>query len=129
MQTVASYVGTEYENGIYYTVTPSNTVTISDFVNSSSVTNIIIPAEIDGRPVTEIRDSAFYYNSYLKSVSVPNSIIKMGEYAFYNCNDLASVTFEENSQLTNIATSSFQSCTLSSIKIPKTVTKIEELAF
>ncbi len=131
MQTVASaYVGTEYQNGIYYTVTPSNTVTISDFENSSSVTNVVIPAEIDGKPVTAIGNSAFSYATYLQAVSIPSGIAEMGNHAFYSCKSLKNITFVENSQLTKIGSYAFRSCeNLSSIKVPKGVTEIEELAF
>ena len=60
----------------------------------------------------------------------PDSVTTIGDYAFYYCSNLTTVTISENSQLTTIGKSAFSSCTsLTSIFIPDSVTKIGSYAF
>lgn len=42
-------------------------------------------------PVTRIRREAFWYNSDLTSVTIPNSVNNIGDYAFAGCNGLTKV--------------------------------------
>ena len=71
-----------------------------------------------------------FYNKNITSVTLPDTIEKIGAYAFYNCTSLTSVTFGENSQLTSIGAYAFYDCTsLTSITISENVTSIERLAF
>lgn len=50
-----------------------------------------IPADIVGKPVTEIDDYAFGFAD-LTSVAIPSSVIHIGEYAFGYCGGLTDVT-------------------------------------
>ena len=71
-----STAGFEYElsdDGTAYTV-----VGIAD----TETTNIVIPATYKGLPVTSIGGSAFVRCSSLTSVTIPNSVTSIGEYAF-----------------------------------------------
>lgn len=66
----------------------------------------------------------------IKKVEIPNSITSIGEYAFYECKNLKSITFGENSQLEIIGSSAFRFCNgLESIVIPDSVKRIDSIAF
>jgi len=69
-------------------------------------------------------------NSTETTYEIPASVTSILGYAFYACDSLESVTFEENSQLASIANSAFAgSWSLKSIEIPDSVTSIGEGAF
>ncbi len=57
----------------------------------TSITNAVIPAEINGLPVTAIAENAFLECSGLTSVTIPDSIESIGESAFWYCSGLKSV--------------------------------------
>jgi len=84
-----------------------------------------IPEEIDGMPVTTIADNAFAGAKGITSVVIPESVTDIGEFAFYNCPDLSSVTIHgkrggEGAQavgrngtvVTNIGEYAFAGCTV-----------------
>lgn len=101
---------------------------ISIFNCDEEATEVEIPAEIDGVPVTEIGWKAFYNCKNLTSVTIPDSITSIGVYSFYGCSDLTSITIPNS--VKTIGNSAFSNCSkLSSIKIPKSVTNIDTVAF
>lgn len=78
--------------------------------------------------LTEIGDNAFYKCSSLTQISIPNSVIKIGSYAFSECTSLKDVYLPSN--LTLIGYSAFYNCTnLLSISIPSSVKDINQYAF
>ncbi|MDE6780704.1 MAG: leucine-rich repeat domain-containing protein, partial [Ruminococcus sp.] len=52
---------------------------------------VVIPAEIDGLPVTYIGDDAFKNNKGLASVVIPDSVTVIGWGSFSDCTALTSV--------------------------------------
>lgn len=46
---------------------------------------VVIPDEIDSTPVTIIGDKAFYKNKEIRSITISDSVIKIGESAFAYC--------------------------------------------
>lgn len=104
--------GTEYEVGL------SN-------INGTSV---LIPDTHNGLPVTRIGENAFYDNSNLRSVTIPDSVTSIGSSAFYACKNLTSVTLGNG--VTTIDYGAFQRCyRLTSITLPATLTSIGRYGF
>ena len=57
-----------------------------------NVTEVVIPSEIEGYPVTAIGEYAFYNCKKLKSVYISKVVKNIYRRAFYNCSNLKSVT-------------------------------------
>ena len=102
-------------------------LTITD-CNESAAGELVIPAEIEGLPVTGIGDEAFYYCSSLTSISIPEGVTSIGDSAFSYCRSLTSITIPEG--VTRIMDEAFSSCeSLTSITIPDSVISIGDEAF
>ena len=93
--------------------------------------DVVIPNTYNGKPVTEIADQSFWINNeYITSITVPDSVTKIGTYAFSDCRALKTITFGKSSKLDYIGEKAFWACyELSSISIPESVTFIGSNAF
>ena len=113
------------DNGLVYEIL-GDYVEITDYTGNS--TNLIIPAEINGIPVTSIGDHAFSYCHDLASIDLPDSITSIGEYAFLRCSSLMSISIPKG--VTIIDNYTFSGCSsLNTISIPSGVTSIYGYAF
>ena len=93
-----------------------------------SLSELIIPSEIDGIQVTSICYSAFAYCTSLTSIVIPDSVTSIGEGAFEHCTSLTSIVIPDS--VTSIDYSAFAYCeSLTSIVIPDSVTSIGYYAF
>lgn len=89
---------------------------------------ISIPPEIEGYPVTEVRDNAFYCCISLKQISLPDSVSYMGHHCFYGCSSLESIVLPAN--LTEVGMGCFCGCTsLAAISIPETIASLPDSCF
>jgi hypothetical protein len=89
--------------------------------------NLVIPAKISRWLVTTIEAGAFQGYSYpLASVTIPDSVTSIGDYAFID-NHLTSVTIPHS--VTSIGYSAFYNNRLVSATIPDSVTSIRSGAF
>jgi hypothetical protein len=101
------------------------TVEITDYNGTAS--NISIPDKIEGKSVTSIGEGAFI-GHFLLSVTIPNSVISIGNSAFKNLGYLENVILPES--LIYISDSAFESCIkLKDITIPNNVISIGSGAF
>ena len=67
-----------------------------------------IPAELGGKPVTEIGEFAFADYSGLTKVTIPKSVSSIGEGAFWYCSSLTEVTIPKS--VTSIGEWAFDEC-------------------
>ena len=130
---VAAYTGTQEIDGIYYElVTKSKKATVVRGSNKYEG-DVVIPSTVtfDGTVcnVVGIEKQAFYRCEDLLSVTIPASVVSIGEFAFERCGKLLKVVFEGDG-LTTMGQYVFSECTsLSKINIPNTLTKIPEASF
>lgn len=111
------------QNGITYTKNATATGYIVTAHENQE--NVVIANEIDGLPVTEIAEKAFENAKKLKSLTIANSIEKIGQYAFQGCTALSAINFEEGKDLT-ICRWAFNGCTaLTSLTLPSTLAKFD----
>ena len=75
-----------------------------------------------------IGDNAFEGYESLESIKLPSTLVEIGEYAFYGCNNLRKVILNEG--LKKIGHVAFRDCTsLESITLPSTLIEIGSWAF
>ena len=115
------------EEGLRYSISDTDEVTIIAY--SGSADTITIPNEIEGKPVTSIFNSAFSGRTVTSiTFTTPSSVTFIGDSAFANCTNLASITIPDS--VTTIKEHAFKNCTgLTSITIPRSVTFIGDGAF
>ena len=95
---------------------------------STPTGDIIVPAEIDGYPVTAIAASVFSYRTGLTSVTIPDGVTSIDDESFRNCSALTNVWI--GSGVMNIGTNAFRDCyALLNVEIGGGVTVIGNSAF
>lgn len=82
-----------YKDTIYYAITPRNEVIIKSA--RASVTEAVLPAEIEGCAVTEIASYAFKDCTRLTTVSIPETVQKIGAFAFKDCTRLENLSIPD----------------------------------
>ena len=115
------------ENGFEYAVNKDGeSVTLTKY--SGSDTEVIIPSELGGKPVTAIGNEAFWENTTITSVKIPEGVTSIGDSAFDGCSSLTEVTIPKS--VTSIGEVAFYGCSsLTEVKIPKGVKSIGAYAF
>ena len=142
------YTGESDGLQLKYDELQDGTIEITKFVNSTS-TDIELPAVIDGKSVTSIRDSAFdSYSSLtniifpdsLTSINIPKNVTSIGKNAFFNCGSVTEITVDsDNSSYTSkdnvLFDKNMETLLICSAKkagtynVPNGVTNIGDLAF
>ena len=122
---------------------------ITEYMGKNSSVNI--PSSVGGYPVREIGIRAFYNDTNIINVTIPEGVIHIGVHAFMGCNHLKSISIPDSvsqidfqafcqceslksvdlpNSLTEISGSLFEYCpSLESVSIPDGVTRIGASAF
>ena len=109
-----------------YQISPTQGLILTQYTGQD--TGVEIPAKIGKNPVAIIGVQTFYYNTTLKSVTIPDSVTIIADQAFQGCKALTSVTIPNS--VTYISNQAFMNCTaLQTVTIPDSVTDISHSAF
>ena len=107
-----------YENGVGTLVFSGKEIPRLAFRECTNLTSVTI-----GDSVTKIGGYAFQNCYSLTSVNIPNSVTTIGYYAFSSCTSLTSVNIPNS--VTTIGFCAFKDCSsLTSVYIPNSVTSI-----
>lgn len=105
---------------------PNNTAVIVKKYNGTAA-DVTIPSHYKGKPVTMI-DHAAFHDSAVTSVTIPDSVTSIPDYAFAFCSQLTNISIPNS--VTFIGFSAFNSCTsLKSITLPSSLSTIQSSAF
>ncbi|MCR5666918.1 MAG: leucine-rich repeat domain-containing protein [Eubacterium sp.] len=109
-----------------YYIDEKKQITITGY--SGHETRLQIPANIDGYPVREVAESAFWGAAQLEEVIMPESIVTMSRRSFRECANLRRVEFSKN--LTSLPANTFTECyMLRELKLPKRLLTCDHVAF
>ena len=124
-------------DGIYYNLIKGKAAEVTykddgDYNKDAYSGEVVIPEKVTYEgveyPVESIGQYAFYNCSGLTSITIPNSVTSIGDQAFWRCIGLTSITIPNS--VTSIGGSAFSGCKgLTSITIPNSVTSIGGSAF
>ena len=115
----------------YYADDSNNTAEICGISgkDAASVIYLDLPTTVgNGKyTVTSISEYAFYGNTNIKEVTIPDTVKTIGEYAFYGCSNIVSVDLGNGVQ--SIGKSAFVCASLFTLHMPKSLVSIADYAF
>jgi hypothetical protein len=89
---------------------------------TGKIAAVRIPAMIQGMPVKEIGEEAFYNNRTITSIVIPEGITEIGHCAFESCKNLTTFNFPKS--LTTLGYYVFRYSNITSVTIPETLTNM-----
>ena len=112
-----------------YTVTGIERTTVKDGEEYQLIyESLIIPSTHEDKPVTAIGNGAFFDLEGLRSVVLPETIVKIDANAFNSCDSLESIELPDGVRY--IGDSAFADChSLKTVKMPETLDYLGERAF
>jgi len=112
---------------VFGTTSYTGGTSTKQYYSSSSYSTYYIPSSLKSVTITggNLLYGAFSGCSGLASVSIPDGVTSIGDYAFYGCSGLPSVTIGEN--VASIGAYAFYGCSgLTQLEIPASVKSIGE---
>jgi len=119
-----------FENGLTYKAINSNSAyEVSGIGTATKHGSVItIPAMFRGKPVTSIGKSAFFNNSRVTEVIIPDSVTAIGATAFRNCVALTKADIPDS--VVSIGEKAFQGCSaLKTVKLSQNITELPASVF
>jgi len=99
-------------------------------VSKSAIVNAVIPAEVNGVPITSVAANAFQGCGILRTVEIGKKVVTIGEGAFNTCVNLDNVYFSKNCEVTTIEKDAFAGCSsLNDVILPAQLTTIKAGTF
>ncbi len=83
------------DEGQFYCIRNDNTAVVTKYLGSE--TQVTIPETVENYPVTEIAKAA-YYRTNLTEVIIPDSVEKIGYWAFTDCQNIKGIYIPESVQ-------------------------------
>jgi len=113
-------------NDFYYNVIDENTVELISYEGNKDTVDI--PESIAGKNVISIHEAAFYYQTNIMTVDIPEHIKTIGESAFQYCFNLKEVKIPDG--VSKIERYAFFECSaLTDVYTPQSVNSIGENCF
>ncbi len=113
-----------YSTGIQYALQSGGAEVVRRKTNIGDTLRIMDAWQ--GRSVVSIGDRAFA-NSAASAVILPDSLVRIGDYAFLGCKQLLRFIIPDT--VTVLGTGAFRDCGLREIRIPGNIVRIPRLAF
>lgn len=112
-----------------YGVSGEGTYEITGFTyGGTEFQDVVIPSEISGREVTGIAADAFKAVKTLRSVQIPEGITYIGQYAFYDCDNITAIIVPNT--VTSIGMGAFEGCDkLASVTLSSGLKTIDKYTF
>jgi len=111
----------DYYSNINYTA--NNSISDDMFYKCTRLKSVTIPSS-----VTKIGNYVFSFCTELTKITIPNSVTKIGKSAFYGCKELTSIAIPNS--VTEIGGNAFRDCArLTEITIPDSIIEIGSSAF
>lgn len=89
---------------------------------------VVIPSEIEGRPVTGIGQAAFKAAKNIQSVTIPDSVTYIGDFAFFDCDYITEIKIP--AAVTTIGMGAFMKCDrLATVTLADGVKELGNYAF
>ena len=114
-------------NGVLTYVDHGTTIEIVD-CDQAATGSLVVPAEIEGKPVAAIGNQSFNWCSGLTEITLSDGVVSIGNQSFMHCGNLMSVSLPEG--LASIGVEAFGYCPdLTGVVFPESLTSIGRSAF
>ena len=112
-------------DGLEYVII-ADEVFIIDY--KGDATKVVVPSEIDNKPVKHIDSSAFAECSKIEEIIIPEGVVTIGSDAFIRCTSLKRIVLPES--INSIGSGAFRyCCALTDITLPEGLTEIKDRCF